>query len=248
MPGKNPIVIERAPALGDTVALRGPALAALTAWSPRPGLAVTVADGSGNSYRARVTELHADRASLFVFERMKGPAESPLEIILLQALPDKERMELIIEKAAELGADVIVPWKAERGVGLDERDARQKKSRGWQKRALKAARQCRRGKVPFIAPYADLDAALDYAAGADLKIVLWEEARAPLKKILESTAAPRSVAIMIGPEGGLTPAEVETAERSGFISASLGPRVLRTETAAIAALALAQYALGDLGS
>ncbi len=233
---------------GKTVTLTGAALAALRAWSPRPGAAVSIADGEGDSFRARVVEVHAERASLFVYERMKGPPESRLELILLQALPDKERMELIIEKAVELGADVIVPWKAERGVSLAERDERQPKSRQWQKRALRAARQCRRGRAPFIAPYAELGSALEYAAGAQLRIALWEDARAPLKEVLESAGSPGSVAVLVGPEGGLAAGEVEAAGRAGFITASLGARVLRTETAAICALALAQYALGDLGA
>lgn len=246
MPAKSLIVVDRSLEIGETVYLAGPALSSLRSWSPRPGAAVTVSDRSGKSWRARVVLLDPDRAELFIFEEMKASAESSLEIILLQALPDKERMELIIEKAAELGADVIVPWPAERGVSLAERDAGQQKSHRWQKRALKAAIQCRRGKVPLIAPVADLGSALKYAESAGLKIALWENAREPLQKIITGSKS-SSVAVIIGPEGGLTDAEIKTASRHGFISASLGPRILRTETAAIAALSIIQYALGDLG-
>jgi len=240
------IVVPRDPELGQTLILTGPALAALRSWSPRPGQAVTLT-GPGASFRARVVTLAEGEARLLVFERMTAPAESSLELILLQALPDKERMELVIEKATELGVTLIVPWQADRGLALAEREARQPKAHRFARRALQAGRQCRRGRVPVILPCTDLNTALEHAGPAELKIVLYEKDAAPLKAILAAAGAVTTAAIMIGPEGGLTAAELDLARAHGFRPASLGSRVLRTETAALAGLALLQFALGDLG-
>lgn len=244
----DPIILGHEPELGEALSLSGPALSSLRSWGPRLGSAITLQSPS-HSYRARVVSLDDNQAELFVFEKMSGDVESPLEIILLQALPDKERMELVIEKATELGADVIVPWNATRGIDLSEREARQKKSHRWPERAKKAARQCRRAKVPMIADFNELSIVLEYeyVKQADLKIVLWENADRPLKDVLGSGAGARCVCLLIGPEGGLVDKEIEAAAAAGFIPVSLGARILRTETAAIVALALIQYALGDLG-
>jgi 16S rRNA (uracil1498-N3)-methyltransferase len=240
------VVIEIMPELGGKVTVSGAARTALGKWSPRPGQAVTVVSEEGRSYRARVLKLAPKSAELLVFEELKGPAESSLELFLLAALPDKERMELVIEKATELGVDLILPWKAERGISLDDREARQKKAHRWQTLALRAAKQCRRGSIPVIMPYADLDTALAMVQSAELKIALWEKAETPLKAVLLPGAA-KSIALLTGPEGGLTENEIIKVSGAGFLPASLGPRILRAETAALIALALAQFTLGDLG-
>jgi len=234
--------------LGDTVTISGAAREALAAWSARLGEAVTLTTPAGPSFRARLVQADASQATLLVYEQMSAPAESGLELILLQALPDKERMELIIEKATELGVDMIVPWKAEKGIGLTEREDRQAKAHRFTARARKAAKQCRRAKIPALMPFSDLAAALAYAGHAGLKIALWEHGGQPLKSVLAQAGPIASAAILIGPEGGLTPGEVEAARGAGFIAASLGARILRTETAAIAAAAIIQFVLGDLGS
>jgi 16S rRNA (uracil1498-N3)-methyltransferase len=244
----DPIVLDREPKLGEVVSVFGPALSCLRSWSPRIGSAVTLLSPS-RSFRARVIALEKDRAELFVYEQMTGNAESSLEIVLLQALPDKERMEQIIEKVTELGADVIVPWRAKKGIDLAEREAQQKKAHRWPERAKRAARQCRRAKVPLIAPFTDFSSALQYGfvKEADLKVALWEKADRPLREVLGGSPGVRSICLLIGPEGGLSEEEIEMARGAGFISASFGVRILRTETAAIIAVALVQYALGDLG-
>ena len=103
---------------------------------------------------------------------MGGPAESPVEIILLQALPDKERMELVIQKATELGVDVLVPFKSERSIALEQREKRQPKAHRWQEHALSAARQCRRARAPLVAGYTDLAGAIEWARECRLRVVL----------------------------------------------------------------------------
>ena len=214
----------------------------------RVGEIVTLSDASGRSFRGRVVELAGDRVRLFIFEALGGPAESGLELTLLQALPDKERMELIIQKATELGADVIVPFHSRRSIRLAEREQKQKKAHRWPAIALAAARQCRRERVPTVAPVTDLAGAIGWAQGCEAKVALWEKEKArSLRETLQGTKPPGSAALLVGPEGGLEESEVERLEQAGFTIASLGRRILRTETAAIAGLTIIQYAWGDLG-
>ena len=248
MASTRPIILDHEPELGEVISIFGSDYESLRSWSPRLGSAITLTSPS-KSYRARVVTFDEKKADLFVYEQMTGPAESSLEVVLLQALPDKERMELIIEKATELGADVIVPWKATRGIDLAQREALQKKAHRFTERAKKAARQCRRAKIPMIAPMTDLGSALKYGyvKEADLKVALWEKADKPLREVIGPASGVGSVCILVGPEGGLLEEEVETAAAAGFIPASFGARVLRTETAAIISVALVQYVLGDLG-
>jgi len=232
--------------VGDTVEIKAADFEALLAWSPRPGSAYTV-EAKGESFRARLVELHEDRASLFVFERMPGAAESPVEIVLLQALPSRERMELIIEKATELGVDMIVPFRAEKGIDLEERESSQKKAHKWPDRAKKAAKQCRRARIPTIAPFMSMEEAMRFAEDADMKIMLLESAGRHLKDLLKGAGKSLKVCILSGPEGGFAEDEVALARDHGFVPVSLGARILRTETAAIVGAALVQYELGDLG-
>jgi 16S rRNA (uracil1498-N3)-methyltransferase len=214
----------------------------------RVGEIVTLTDSAGQSFRGRVLAIAAEQVRVFVFEAMGGPVESRLELILLQALPDKERMELIIQKATELGADVIVPFHSMHSIRLAEREQKQKKAHRWPAVALAAARQCRRERVPTVAEVTDLAGAMAWAETAEVKIAVWEKEKAmSLRAVLKRKKPPPSAALLVGPEGGLEEAEIEQLKQAGFVIASLGRRILRTETAAIAGLTILQYAWGDLG-
>jgi 16S rRNA (uracil1498-N3)-methyltransferase len=171
-----------------------------------------------------------------------------VKIILLQALPDKERMELIIQKTTELGVYSIVPFKSKRSISLEERERKQFKAHRWQSIAIKAAKQSRRGRVPLLESYCDFSEALRYAEGSGLKIILWERGdKNPLRDVLRSKGNYGEVTLMVGPEGGFEAEEVRRAEEGGFIPITLGGRILRTETAAILLVGILQYELGDLG-
>jgi 16S rRNA (uracil1498-N3)-methyltransferase len=214
----------------------------------RVGEIVTLTDSAGKSFRGRVVAISSDQVRLFVFEAMGGPVESQLELTLLQALPDKERMELIIQKATELGADVIVPFHSIHSIRLSDREQKQKKAHRWPAVALAAARQCRRERVPTVAEVTDLAGAMAWAESAEVKIAVWEKEKAmSLRAALKQEKRPASAALLVGPEGGLEAEEIERLKRAGFVIASLGRRILRTETAAIAGLSLLQYEWGDLG-
>ncbi len=221
--------------------LEGPPFQALLMREPRLGEAVTVVDPHGREFRARVVEISEGKAKLYVFEELERPTEPPFDLWLLQALPDRERMELIIQKATELGARVIVPFKSLKSIALEEREARQPKAHRWPHVALRATKQCRRAYLPFVAPYCSFEEVLARSEGLELKLILYEGKGRPLASIIRRSPSPRSVALMVGPEGGWEEGEVERAKRAGFIPCTLGGRILRTETAAIATCAILMY-------
>jgi len=154
-------------------------------------------------------------------------------------------MELIIQKATELGVSAIVPFKSARSISLEEREAKQKKAHRWQEIAVKAVQQSRRAKVPTVGPYQSFEEALGACGGEGLKILLWEKMGEQLKDVLKRHL-PEKIYAMVGPEGGFTEDEVARAKEANFIPIKLGQRTLRTETAAITLVGLLQYELGDL--
>ena len=240
------IVLDQKVVIGKEVIIEGPPLEALRFQGGRVGSIITLTDSEGEDFRGRVLRLSGKRASVLTFETFQSPTESPLEIILLQALPEKERMELIIQKATELGVSTIVPFKSEKSISLEERETKQKKAHRWQEIAIKAVQQSRRAKVPSVEGYRPFEKALEVCKDDGLKILLWEKEGESLKKILKPYL-PRRIYVMVGPEGGFTGEEVKLAKRHGFIPVKLGQRILRTETAAITLIGILQYELGDLG-
>jgi 16S rRNA (uracil1498-N3)-methyltransferase len=209
------------------------------------GSLITLTDQEGNDFRGRILRLSEGEASIFIFDAFPSPTESSLEIILLQALPEKERMELIIQKATELGVSSILPFQSERSISLMEREARQKKAHRWHQIAVKAVQQSRRAKVPYVGECRPFPEVLEDCREKGLKILLWEKEGENLKNILRRYS-PKKVYAVIGPEGGFTEEEVKLAKDKGFIPVKLGQRILRTETAAITMVGILQYELGDL--
>jgi 16S rRNA (uracil1498-N3)-methyltransferase len=206
----------------------------------QPGTSVTLFDGAGVEVDAHVLRVGRDETELELGARRQlVAAVAPLT--LLTAVPRGGRMDLLVQKTCELGVARIVPVTTERSVVRPEpgRAAR------WEKIAREAARQCGRADVPAVAAPAVLGAALAAPDLPRLRLVLWEQQRGrPLRAAL---GAPRPTAVLVGPEGGFTPAEIAAAEAGGFVPVALGPRILRVETAAIVAVALVAEAYGELG-
>lgn len=240
------IRLERVPQLEVENPLSQAALFALACWQARPGEVLTVVDPDMTAYRARITSIDPAGAACVPFQRLPGTVESPLRIEVYQSLPDRERFELVLQKLTELGVARMVPLESSHSATLDERDARQKKSHRWPEVISKASRQCRRAMLPELMPVHNFAEALERAAPTELKLMLYEGH--VLWSFTEGFGSfrPQSVALLVGPEGGFSPVEVEQAQTAGFMPVSLGPRILRTETAAIVAAALLQSYLGDL--
>ena len=240
------ILLDRVVEINQEVMIEGPLLEALRFQGGRVGQIVTLTDAEGEDFRGRVLRLSGTKASLLIFDPFASPTESGVEIVLLQALPEKERMEWIIQKTTELGVSSILPFKSARSISLEERDAKQKKAHRWQEVAVKAVQQSRRARVPRVEAYRSFDKALKACEGEGLKILLWEKTGEPLKQLLRQHPE-RKIYGVVGPEGGFTEEEVAQAREAGFIPVKLAQRILRTETAAITLVALLQYELGDLG-
>jgi 16S rRNA (uracil1498-N3)-methyltransferase len=239
------IVLNRKVDRGQEIRIKGPLMEAFRFQGSRPGSLITLTDAEGNDFRGRVLHLSDEEASILIFDRFPLPTESSVEIFLLQALPEKERMELIIQKATELGVTAIFPFKSERSISLAERDSIQKKSHRWQEGAAKAVQQSRRARIPEVKYYPSLDEVLRVCGTDGLKILLWEKEGENLKSVL-SRSRSREIYALVGPEGGWTQEEVSLARKAGFIPIKLGQRILRTETAAIILVGILQYELGDL--
>jgi 16S rRNA (uracil1498-N3)-methyltransferase len=239
------IVLDRRVDVGKEVLIKGPPLEALCFQDGRVGSLITLTDSEGSDFRGRVTRLSETEGSIFVFDAFPSPTESSLEIVLLQALPEKERMELIIQKTTELGVSAILPFQSEKSISLGEREAQQKKAHRWQNIAVKAVQQSRRAKVPYVGECRPLREVFGGCGEDGLKILLWEKEGQNLRSVLRQHPT-RKICVMIGPEGGFAKEEVKLAKEKGFIPVKLGQRILRTETAAITMVGILQYESGDL--
>jgi 16S rRNA (uracil1498-N3)-methyltransferase len=204
------------------------------------GDAVQLFDGSGQEYLGELIEVGKKSVRVELRECIAGLAESPLRIHLGQGLSRGERMDWAIQKATELGASEITPIISARCEVRLKDERADKRMMHWRQVAISACEQCGRSVLPMIHPPLELEAWLQQIE-ADLKLVLH-----PVAEPWVSHTPPRSLAFLIGPEGGLSDAEVDQARGAGFESARLGPRVLRTETAPVVALSVAQQLWGDL--
>lgn len=209
----------------------------------RAGDSLCLFDGSGRECAAQITRIERDAVSVLGNEINLIDRESPLEITLAIALARGDRIDVTVQKATELGVRNIWPFTSERtGVRLDaERMA--KKLAHWQRIAISACEQCGRNRVPEIATCTDVNAVLERSVALDpqLRLILHPSAGKQ-----ELPVACRSLLLLIGPEGGFGESELQRAQAAGFAPLLLGPRVLRTETAPLAAVAMAQARWGDL--
>ncbi|MGE8412977.1 MAG: 16S rRNA (uracil(1498)-N(3))-methyltransferase [Pseudomonas sp.] len=203
------------------------------------GDALQVFDGSGQEFRGTLVEVGKKRVRISLDDSFTGQPESSLRIHLGQGLSRGERMDWAIQKATELGVNEITPIFSERCEVRLKDERADKRLLHWRQVAVSACEQCGRSQVPVIHPPVLLADWIKQTQ-ADLKLVLH-----PVAEPLESHAKPASLAFLIGPEGGLTDAEVTQSHNAGFLPARLGPRVLRTETAPVVALAVAQQLWGD---
>ncbi len=216
----------------------------------RPGDPVRLFDGSGVEYDARISVISADGGVQATVAGSVVPGtESPAEITIAQGFLKEKKMDTLIRQLTELGICRWIPFFAERSVARpDARRLRARKER-WEKIAAESLKQCRRSRIPEIGETLSYHEMIAASTAADLRIVFWEKSTAEDPNLFSlSGAGPFStVFAVLGPEGGLSEAEIDAARAAGFVTAALGPRILRAETAAVAACALLQYFLGDLG-
>lgn len=213
-----------------------------------PGDSFFAFDETGNRYRMRILEATSRSLRAEILEASPPEAPPTVETTLLIGLPKADKFDFILEKATELGCSRVVPFRSSRTIPrLDPRDAGRKTLR-WERVALAAAKQCGSGRVPEIPGILAFADAIQLGARSEGRVVLYEGVgRFGLKRVLSGMGRVRSVSLLVGPEGGFSEEEVRAAERSGFVRAGLGQRILRVETAAVAALSMVLYHFEEEG-
>jgi 16S rRNA (uracil1498-N3)-methyltransferase len=207
------------------------------------GARVAVFDGRGLDLEAEVKGLDPEGAQLRVVRRLAPWGESPLDCSLGIGLAKGDVLEAVIGQATEMGVRRILPFISARSEGLTPERAARRLSR-WQKLARESLKSCRRSHLPQLDPPQDFAGVL--AGPEEVKLLCWEEERGGGLKTLLKGPRPGAVRLLIGPEGGFSPEEAARAREAGYRSVSLGPRRLKVATAALTALALLQFAWGDL--
>ena len=215
----------------------------------RKGDRLILFDGAGWEYETVIKSFSADGIDVEVMGKNRIEEESP-NITVLQALPKANKMDSIVRKATELGARRIIPFRAARSVPQLTAEKADVRVSRWRSIATEAARQCGRADIPEVSDVLSFEEMLASVEGAPLKIIFWEEeSERGIKKLLRENKyeGAKDVTVMIGPEGGFSREEVESAVRRGFISVSLGRNVLKVETAAVTIISIIQYELGIFG-
>jgi 16S rRNA (uracil1498-N3)-methyltransferase len=208
---------------------------------------ITVFDDSGWEHEAVILQLSGHQGEIEILRSYEAVRESPLQVTLAVGLTKGEKMDFVIEKATELGVQAIVPFASTFSVPkMDDKKIAARTGR-WQKIALSAVKQCGRTRAPDIFPLRDFNALVRGEWPATLKLFFWEqEQRQSLHQAHATQPEAKSVFIAVGPEGGFSAAEAELARSHDFVPVHLGRRILRAETAAVAALTLVQFLWGDL--
>ncbi len=210
----------------------------------RSGAAVRVFDGDGREYEATLDRVSRQGVELRLGSAVVPRSESPLRLVLALSPLKGDRMELVIQKATELGVSEVWPVVTARTDAAARPALHGSRSERWEKVASGAAEQCGRAVVPRVAPTLTLDGLLAEPFEGERLVLLETPGQRPLAAIPKPA---RAVLVLVGPAGGWEPAEVGRLESAGFHAVGLGPRVLRSETAAVAAVVMAQALWGGLG-
>lgn len=211
----------------------------------RPGEQVEISDGSSTRYICELDEYEQEMAKLHICDTVLDDVELPSRIYLFQGLPKADKMELIIQKAVELGAYEVVPVVTKRAVvKLDEKKAAKKIAR-WNAIAEGAAKQSGRNRIPKVHEVMTFTEALKFAQELDVRLIPYEKAEGmnAMKSAVDQIEPGQSIGVFIGPEGGFEESEIEQAMEQKIIPVSLGKRILRTETAGFTILSILMYHL-----
>ena len=209
---------------------------------------MTVFDDTGWEHEAVIRSFSADQGDIDILRSYRPERESSLQITLALGLTKGEKTDFVVEKATELGVQTLVPFISSYTVPkLNDRKIETRTER-WQRIALSAAKQCGRTLVPKILTLCEFRELVRQPWTDTLKLLCWErEGQLTLKQVYETDRDARAILLVIGPEGGFSSEEADKAQQAGFRSVHLGRRILRSETAALAALSVVQFLWGDMG-
>lgn len=209
-----------------------------------PGDAIILFDGLGWEYESEIIGMDGKQVRIKPGKKTKVTTESPLNLTVALALLKDRKMDTLARQLTELGVSSIIPFTSDRTVPDPKFGKMAKRQERWEKIAAEALKQCRRGIIPAIGDLVSFDELLNKSEDYDMSCLFWEEATAPLP---ETGRQPDNLLIILGPEGGFSVNEADAAAARGIPLVSLGPRILKAETAPIAACAIAQYLFGDMG-
>lgn len=204
----------------------------------KTGEKLTVCNGAGTDFECEIDSVCGDSVSVRVLSQKPSETEADVDITIYQALPKSDKMDGIVQRAVELGAVRIVPMLSERCVSRPDGKACDSKVKRWNKIALEAAMQCGRGIIPTVAPVCSFKQAIKEMT-ADVVIMFYEGGGMPIREM--DIKSGQKIAVIVGPEGGFELSEVEFAKECGAVIGSLGPRILRTQTASLAATAAIMF-------
>ena len=216
----------------------------------RPGDTIVASSGDGVDHTVRIETLGVTATGIVIAAGARS-TESRLAATLIQGVPKGDRMETIVRAATELGVARVVPAITARTIVQLDPARWRERARRWQRVAKEATKQCGRSIVPEVdlpRPLTDCLDALGAPGADELALCVWEGATSPLVVVLDARPAITRARVLVGPEGGLAVDEVDAARAGGFVVASLGSRILRTETAGPTVLSILQFRLGDLGA
>lgn len=210
----------------------------------RAGDFAVLCDGHGTDYLAQLETADKDCCTFTVLEKTANEAEPSVYLRLFQAMPKSDKMEFIVQKAVECGASEIIPFFSKRCVSRPEPKQMAKKVERYNRIALEAAKQCGRGIIPKVGAAVEFSALKTFIPPENTGILFYECAQTPLSKAVTEYSS--RIDIVIGSEGGFEPSEAEALTQAGLVQASLGKRILRCETAPIAAVSVLMQLTGNL--
>lgn len=211
------------------------------------GEELEVCDNDNNEYICEITDIDKSTVTLDILEKIDIKRESDLKVKLYQGLPKGPKMEIILQKLTEVGVDEIILVQTKRSVTKVDDKKEDKKIDRWQRIIYEAAKQSKRGKIPKLRGVLSFKEALEEMKNNDFNIIPYENERTKsIKKALKGVNI-NNIGIFVGPEGGFDDSEIQSVESIGGQSVSLGPRILRTETASIVASSIVLYELSDIG-
>ena len=233
------------PSCGESVALAGEDGRHIArSLRMQAGESLTLCNGEGMDFLCEITAVTGEEAVVVVKQTQPSQGEPSLWVTVYQALPKLDKMDSIAQKIVEAGASQLVPVLTSRCISRPDEKAAHKKQERWHKIAEEAAKQCGRGRIPQVSPLQPFARAIEQAAQEGEVILFYEGGGQSLADLVGKDS--RQISIFIGPEGGFSPEEVALAKQHGARIGSLGPRIFRTETAPVAALAAMMLASGNL--
>lgn len=212
----------------------------------KPNELIVVIDGEGGEYRARIASISQRQVRVTILERLSSQTESALELTVAQGYLKDKKMDGSVRQLTELGVTRWVPFLSSRSVPAPSSARMRGRYRRWEKISLESLKQCGRSRVMSIAPLIGFDEIISHAAPYDLKLIFWEASKGQSALPFKPEMKPSSIFLAIGPEGGFGPEEIDHAKANGFKVMGLGPRILKAETAVLAAAVVAQFVYGDM--